>query len=169
MSTSGKDGEERLPAKHLDEIDVGLQIAKQNALKNLVSLRKNWQQEIHTPARLRINGKNTYDRAEWLNGVLESGKNRFSDPGNIMNHQMHRLSQARLITYNDKLDGVRRQHIELWDTLQPRAALRSGSAGCAHGNSYLELPFLAVARVHAHFEQLACCGQGADTPVYRAS
>jgi len=114
--------------------------------------------------------KYSYDCDEWLQGALEFGWNRFTDPDNPVERQMLRLSQSRSSMNNGQLDGTCKAGVDFWDTLQARAVLRSGSAGGADGNTadiYIELHFLAMARMLACFDQLARFGDDGSSPYWK--
>ena len=107
---------------------------------------------------MKIGGKLTYDRQEWISGAAVFGTERFGDACNNLQAQAQRLDYLRCsfdsVVTNRRLDGLKMPVLEFWDTLQARAKIRAESGGAGDGipgDVYLELPFIAVARIHRMF------------------
>lgn len=132
-------------------------------------LKKQFRSErTCTPTCLKINGRRTYDRESWLQGALDFGKSRFTDPSNDMSAQLDRLEKLYSANENNNLDVFPSSPLEFFDTLQSRAEMKIGTAGGGDGNTrdiYKDLPLLAVAHWHSLFDRRCKFGRDAPCPI----
>ena len=100
-------------------------------------LKKSALAERYTPSFLIVNGWQTYDIIEWIEGAWRFWKSQFSDEDNLLEQESLRFNGLLAYARNDRVDGRLGSHatFEFRDTFKARAKIKTGGAVGVDGNS----------------------------------